>query len=290
MKTIVITGSTRGIGFGLADAFLARGCRVTVSGRSQASVDEAAGKLAARHGAERVFGYPCDVTDFEAVQGLWDASKAHWGKVDIWINNAGIAHAQTDLREQAPEEMAAVVETNVVGSLFGAKVALTGMLEQGSGSLYNLEGLGSDGRKIEGLTVYGTTKHAVKYLTDALVKEVEGTPVLVGALRPGMVITEMLTQQYKDRPVRVVGISCNERKHADPAAYFRRNGYTYTLLLNGGDVARAYNLWGFPTIYVIDPEGKVAYAAPGGFASGLLPGIIENLIPTERTASIESGP
>ena len=200
MKNIVITGSTRGIGYGLADAFLDRGCNVTISGRSQASVDEATGKLAAVYGAQRVFGHPCDVTDFESVQGLWNAARDHRGKIDIWINNAGIAHAQTKLWEQAAEEMAAVVQTNVVGSLHGAKVALAGMLEQGSGSLYNLEGLGSDGRKVEGLTVYGTTKHAVKYLTDALVAEVEGTPVLVGALRPGMVITEMITEQYKDRP------------------------------------------------------------------------------------------
>ena len=200
MKNIVITGSTRGIGFGLADAFLARGCSVTVSGRSQASVDQSAGKLAAKHGPERVFGYPCDVTDFEAVQGLWDASKAHWGKIDIWINNAGIAHAQIDLREQAPEEMAAVVETNVTGAMYGARVALTGMLAQGSGCLYNMEGLGSDGRRVEGLTTYGTTKHALRYLTDALVEETKDTPVLVGALRPGMVVTDMLTKQYENRP------------------------------------------------------------------------------------------
>jgi short-subunit dehydrogenase len=79
-------------------------------------------------------------------------------------------------------------------------VALTGMLEQGSGSLYNMEGLGSDGRKVEGLTVYGTTKHALRYLTDALIAEVEGTSLLVGALRPGMVVTDMLTKQYEEQP------------------------------------------------------------------------------------------
>ena len=54
--------------------------------------------------------------------------------------------------------------------------------------------------RVEGLTVYGTTKHALTYLTDALVEETKGSPVLVGALRPGMVVTGMLTQQYQDRP------------------------------------------------------------------------------------------
>jgi NAD(P)-dependent dehydrogenase (short-subunit alcohol dehydrogenase family) len=200
LETIVVTGSTRGIGYGLADAFLARGCSVTISGRHQASVDEATSKLGAKYGAEHVFGHPCDVTDFGQVQGLWDASKARWGQIDIWINNAGIAHAQTDLWVQAPEEMAAVVETNMLGALYGAKVALAGMLEQGSGSLYNMEGLGSDGRRVEGLTAYGTTKCGLRYLTDALVAETKGTPLIVGALRPGMVLTDLLTKQYEDRP------------------------------------------------------------------------------------------
>ncbi len=200
MKTIVITGSTRGLGYGLADAFLARGCNVTVSGRTQEKVGEAVTRLAAKHGAERVHGQPCDVTQFEQVQALWDAARAHWGQIDIWINNAGVAHAQTDFWDESAEEIAAVVETNVIGAMYGARVALRGMLEQGFGSLYNVEGLGSDGRRVEGLTLYGSTKHSLKYLTDALVKETQATPVLVGALRPGMLVTDLLTQQYQDRP------------------------------------------------------------------------------------------
>jgi NADP-dependent 3-hydroxy acid dehydrogenase YdfG len=97
-------------------------------------------------------------------------------------------------------QIQAVVETNVAGAMHGAKVALRGLLEQGSGSLYNMEGLGSDGRKVAGLTLYGSTKYSLRYLTDALVEETRDTPVLVGALRPGMVVTDLLTEQYKERP------------------------------------------------------------------------------------------
>jgi NAD(P)-dependent dehydrogenase (short-subunit alcohol dehydrogenase family) len=200
LKTIVITGSTRGIGYGLSHAFLARGCQVTISGRTHEAAAEAVRRLAAEFGSEPLFGYPCDVTVYEQVQALWDASREHWGQVDIWINNAGIAHAQTQLWDQSPEEMAAVVQTNVIGSMYGAQVALRGMLDQGWGSLYNLEGLGSDGRRVDGLTAYGTTKHALTYFTDALVEETKGAPIVVGALRPGMVVTDMLTQQYETRP------------------------------------------------------------------------------------------
>jgi len=59
---------------------------------------------------------------------------------------------------------------------------------------------GSDGRKLEGMTLYGSTKYGLRYLTDALVQETKGTPVVVGAFQPGMVVTDLLTQQYEERP------------------------------------------------------------------------------------------
>ncbi len=199
-KAIVITGSTRGIGFGLADAFLARGCRVTVSGRTPAAVEEAASTLASRHGDGLILGQACDVRAFDQVQALWDAAVGRFGRVDVWINNAGVAHSQTDFWDFTPEKIRSVVETNVIGAIYGARVALRGFLDQGFGSFYNMEGLGSDGRHIEGLSLYGTTKHGLAYLTDALVEETKGTNLVVGALRPGMVVTALLTGQYEERP------------------------------------------------------------------------------------------
>ena len=80
MKSIVITGSTRGIGFALADAFLGLGCQVTISGRAQASVDKAVADLVSRHAeAGRVAGFPCNVTHLEELQALWDAAR----RIDI---------------------------------------------------------------------------------------------------------------------------------------------------------------------------------------------------------------
>jgi len=199
-KAIVITGSTRGIGYGLAEAFLAHGCRVTVSGRTSAAVQEAVSTLASRHGDGRILGQACDVREFDQVQALWDASVERFGQVDVWINNAGVAHAQTDFWDFTPERIRYVVETNMVGAANGARVALKGMLDQGFGSIYNMEGLGSDGRHIEGLSIYGATKRGLAYLTDALIEETKGTGLVVGALRPGMVATDLLTGQYAASP------------------------------------------------------------------------------------------
>ena len=195
MKTIVITGSTRGIGYGLADAFLNLGCAVTVSGRTETSVGGAVSKLSAEHQAERVLGRPCDVTHIGQVQALWDAAAARFGKIDIWINNAGINHPRRDFWEHSPERVQAVVDINLVGAMYGSQVALRGMLDQGFGSLYNMEGLGSDGRRVEGMTLYSSTKYGLRYLTDSLVEETRGTPVMVGALSPGMTLTDMLTSE-----------------------------------------------------------------------------------------------
>jgi NAD(P)-dependent dehydrogenase (short-subunit alcohol dehydrogenase family) len=195
MKVVVITGSTRGIGYGLADAFLNLGCAVTVSGRTEASVEGAVGKLSAKHDADHVLGQPCDVTQIEQMQALWDAALAHFGRIDIWINNAGINHPRRDFWEHSPERIQALVDTNLVGVMYGSQVALRGMLDQGFGGLYNMEGMGSDGRQVQGMTLYGATKYGLHYLTDALVEETRETPVLVGALSPGMVITDMLTRE-----------------------------------------------------------------------------------------------
>jgi NAD(P)-dependent dehydrogenase (short-subunit alcohol dehydrogenase family) len=200
LKTVVITGSTRGIGYGLADAFLSMECCVGVSGRTTVAVEGAVATLSAGRNGDRVFGQPCDVTEYEQVRTLWDTATDRFGRVDIWINNAGLSNPQVAFWEHPPGRVRSVVETNVIGAMYGAQVALAGMQAQGSGAFYNMEGLGSGGRTVWGLALYGTTKAALSYLTDALIAETKDTPVLVGAVRPGMVITDLVTRPYDDRP------------------------------------------------------------------------------------------
>jgi NAD(P)-dependent dehydrogenase (short-subunit alcohol dehydrogenase family) len=199
MNVIVVTGSSRGIGFGLAREFLRRKCGVVITSRKPDKVGWAAAELAGEFGNERVFSQPCDVTDWDSVQALWDAAVKHFGAVDIWINNAGVSHRQADLAAIPLEDLRGVVETNLLGTIYGSRAALRGMRERGRGAIYNLEGLGSDGRKIQGLHLYGATKYAVAYLTDALAAEAKGSGVIVGAIRPGMVLTELITSQYTGR-------------------------------------------------------------------------------------------
>lgn len=200
MKTIVITGSTRGIGYGLADAFLNLGCSVAISGRTQQRVDAAVSTLSTKHKPERLMGLACDVTKFAQVQALWNSAKVRFGNIDIWINNAGINPCRIPFWQLSSDQIQAGASTNLIGAMNGAAVAMNGMLEQRSGAVYNMEGLGSNGRKIKGLTLYGTTKYGLAYLTDALAAETKGTPVIVGAIRPGMVMTDLLTKPFEGKP------------------------------------------------------------------------------------------
>ena len=157
--------------------------------------------LSLKHEAARVFGQPCDVTDFSQVQALWEAVKTHYGRIDIWINNAGIAHPQEKFWELSPERYQTVVSTNIIGTMFGSKVALQGMLAQGFGAIYNMEGFGADGKRtMDGLSLYGSTKAGLHFLNRSLVKETRRTPLIIGAIRPGMVITELVTGQFEGRP------------------------------------------------------------------------------------------
>ncbi|MDW8325291.1 MAG: SDR family oxidoreductase [Anaerolineales bacterium] len=202
MKTLVITGSTRGIGFGLAREFLKRGCSVVINGRTPAVVEKAVSELAATHGRERVFGHAADVSIYEQTEGLWEAARARFGRVDVWVNNAGIAHPiDIPLWDQPPEQMRAVVGLNLLGTLYGVRIAGRGMKAQGGGTIYLMEGFGSDGRTRGGLGLYGATKAALRYAAKALKADTAewATPVKFGTISPGIVITDMIIGQYTGR-------------------------------------------------------------------------------------------
>lgn len=195
MKTVVITGSTRGIGRGLAHAFAERGCKVVVSGRASADVERVVAELDGRYPG-RVAGTACDITRNDLIEGLWQHAAAQFGRVDIWINNAGISIRRAPLHEVDPADLEAVVATNLAGTLQANRIVIGQMLAQGGGQVWNMEGFGSDGMTQAGMAAYGATKRAINYLNKALQKDLKGSPVQVCTLSPGIVVTDLLVGDY----------------------------------------------------------------------------------------------
>jgi NAD(P)-dependent dehydrogenase (short-subunit alcohol dehydrogenase family) len=202
---IVLTGSTRGLGFQLAREFLRRGCAVVVSGRTATAVEAALCGLRAEFPQGRMHGMACDVADPAQVQALWDDSVRALGGVDHWINNAGIAQPLVPVWDLEPGLMEAVVRTDLLGVLYGARVAMRGMSSQprepgrAPGAIWFMEGHGSDGSVRRGMSVYGAAKRALRYVARALAVEAKGTGVLVGALSPGIMVTDFTLRQIDRR-------------------------------------------------------------------------------------------
>ncbi|MFZ9477331.1 MAG: SDR family NAD(P)-dependent oxidoreductase [Steroidobacteraceae bacterium] len=204
-QTAVITGSTQGLGFGYAREFLARGLNVVVSGRDPGKVAAAVDRLAAGGAADRVSGCVCDVADLAAVEALWAHAVARFGSVDIWLNNAGYARTGARFADITPEQIESMVRANVIGSMNAAQVAIAGMQRQGHGKLYlTLGGGGASGRVVPGMSVYSTTKRAVKYFADCLVKERQeqrDSKIVVGTISPGINLTEGMMRELGQLPI-----------------------------------------------------------------------------------------
>jgi NAD(P)-dependent dehydrogenase (short-subunit alcohol dehydrogenase family) len=190
---VVITGAAQGIGFGLAQAFHERGCRVALLDRDPAAA-------LAQSGGAPVMDISCDVTEEAAVRAAWEAVDARFGRVDLWVNNAGHALGWTPVIEMDSADFRRMLEVNLLGLFHAARAAFQGMIAQGSGAIYNITGAGAAGEYTPGMTGYATTKRAVQFFTDSLAIEARDTPVIVGAVSPGLVLTEGFFREHAKTP------------------------------------------------------------------------------------------
>lgn len=192
MKNVVITGSTRGIGFNMAMEFLRAGCNVTLSGRGEALPEAGRASLSLFNG--KYTYVQCNVQSKASLQNLWNVSLEKWKSIDIWINNAGQNTPHMFSWETGESYTENIINTNITGMIYGSQIAAAGMMKQGHGAIYSMEGLGSNNMIQLKTILYGTTKHALTYFMKGLAKELEGTGLIAGRLSPGMMLTDFITK------------------------------------------------------------------------------------------------
>lgn len=192
MKNVVITGSTRGIGFSMAKEFLQAGCNVTLSGRGEALPETVHTELSSFK--SKYIYIQCNVQEKASLKNLWDASLEQWGSVDIWINNAGQNTPYMFSWETGEIYTESVIKTNIIGMIYGSQIVAAGMLKQGHGAIYSMEGLGSNNMIQLKTILYGTTKCALTYFMKGLARELDGTGIIAGRLSPGMMLTDFITK------------------------------------------------------------------------------------------------
>ena len=161
MKTVVITGSARGLGFEMAKNFRAHGFNVVLSDINEQNLANAKVALSQLEGAGEVTSVVCNVCNLVDVENLWAEAFAKFGTVDVWINNAGVNQPPKHAWDLAEKEIDFLINVDLKGTINGSNVAMRGMAKQGFGAIYNVEGFGSNDAYQENLVMYGTTKRAV---------------------------------------------------------------------------------------------------------------------------------
>ncbi len=203
-KVIIITGSTRGLGLAMARQFLSLGHNVVLNGRTEDSLQQASDKLS---DFKEQFTYMTgSVADPHTHENLVKTAISHFSHLDIWINNAGIPQEYDYLLNVPDQTIIDITQTNITGVILGTKKALSHFTTQNSGSIWNLNGFGSDGDMKPRLTVYGTTKKAVDYFTRALYKEIKDlyTWLTIGTINPGMVNTDFLIKSLEGQDEKTI--------------------------------------------------------------------------------------
>jgi 3-oxoacyl-[acyl-carrier protein] reductase len=185
-RVAIVTGSTKGIGLGIAQALLQEGARVVISARNAGEVVAVTADLAKGHKG-RVIGRVCDVRREAEVADLFDAADKEWGGLDFLVNNAGIGLFK-NVEEITLEEWNAVIETNLTGVFLCTRAAIPRMRKRGGGYVVNISSLAGKNAFPAG-GAYNTSKFGLNGFSEAVMQEVRYDGIRVSYVMPGSVNT-----------------------------------------------------------------------------------------------------
>lgn len=189
-KVAVVTGGTRGIGLAIVKAFLAEGASVALFGSRQETVDKALAEIKAENADAPVIGLAPDLGKYAEIEKAMQEVKAHFGKIDILANNAGVS-AREPIYEYDPAAFDKVINLNVNSVFYCTKAVAPIMKEQGGGSVINTSSMVSLYGQPSGCS-YPASKFAVNGLTKSLARELGKDNIRVNAVLPGVTRTDMV--------------------------------------------------------------------------------------------------
>jgi len=207
----VVTGASRGLGRAIAVALAAAGADVALAGRSKPDLEETARLVHAQ--GRRALVAPTDVSVFAEVEALIARAVSDLGRLDIVVNNAGVAKV-APLVEMTDADWRGIVDTNLIGVINGCRAAAPHLIGQGSGKVINLASvLAVVG--LPGYSIYSATKGGIIAFTRALGVEWARNGIQVNALAPGWFATDMTDPAFsnprvnerltRDIPMRRIG-------------------------------------------------------------------------------------
>jgi NAD(P)-dependent dehydrogenase (short-subunit alcohol dehydrogenase family) len=190
-KVAVITGGTRGIGRGIAEAFAAAGAAVVLSGKSPDKGQQALDEMGA---GDRAMFVPTDVRRQEDVNNLVDQAVQRYGSVDIMVNNAGGSDGFALVHQMSDEAWLNALDFNLNAVFWGSRRALRYMVERGWGRIINISSVEGKQANKPAVSHYITNKHAINGLTKAVAFEYGTMGITCNAICPGAIETDTMRE------------------------------------------------------------------------------------------------
>ena len=189
-KVIVITGASQGFGKALAKALKQENAQVVISSHDKENLEKTARELSVHH-------FLADVTSFDNVKKLGEYAVEKYGKIDFWINNAGIQIAPSFVEDIDIKKLHNLFEINFFGYFYGCQIAISQMKKQSSGVIININSTaGLDGKPE--ISAYSSSKFAIKGLTESIRKEVKDFGIKILGVFPGGMQTDIYKEKYPD--------------------------------------------------------------------------------------------
>ncbi|MGZ3687381.1 MAG: SDR family oxidoreductase [Bdellovibrionota bacterium] len=186
--SVFITGASSGIGEACARAFAGAGHELILAARRVERLEALAADLRAKHSV-KVHCFKLDVTRREMIDHLVAGNQEVFSRVEILVNNAGLARGRTEIQTGEPEDWDVMIDTNIKGLLYVSRALLPILIARGKGHVVNLGSVAGHWIYPQG-NVYAATKFAVRALNESMRQDLAGTGVRVTEIAPGMVETE----------------------------------------------------------------------------------------------------